>query len=197
MKFFEQLEKIKKQYENDYIIRKNETILLVPGTIPVCRHMLFKPLSQKNIDAFLKDQYKYKIPEEYIEFLKYSNGANLFYVKISEQKISFGFCLFVIYGLPLTPPFRRALDMEEPYDIRIEDLSRHNDIENHWLKCGSYIKDCNFDIEYDIFIDTNTNRVYSCEKNHNKIIESWDTLDQCFCDVFSYFDSVKEEYILQ
>lgn len=78
MRFFEMLDNLKNDYKNDYSVRKNGTILLCPGKIPRSRHMLFKPLCDKHIEEYLIEQYKNNIPKEYMDFLKYSNGANLY-----------------------------------------------------------------------------------------------------------------------
>ena len=194
--FTSKLNCLKKQYENDCIYRKNGTLLLGLGTIPKCRHMLFKPLTDELIYEYLQKCYKNKIPAEYIEFLKYSNGANLCCVNIKKKNLSYAFCMFSIYGLPRTQPFGRAIDEEEPYDIRIEDLARHKCVPQTWLKCGRYIKNFNFDTTYDIFIDTVTKFIYGCEKNNNIVVDKWNNLNQCFCDIFNSFSNMQCEYIL-
>ena len=129
-------------------IRDNGTILLFPGTIPNYRHMLFKPLDDKLIEEFLISQYVHKFPQSYIEFLKYSNGANLCTAKmwhnIQKRRIPTACGLFTIYGLPRTQPYGRAPEMEEPFDMRIEDVGRHDDIPSEWLKCGSYYRNSQY-----------------------------------------------------
>ena len=133
MRFFDILDALKSEYKGNCSIRKNGTLLLCPGKIPRSRHMLFKPLCDEYIQEYLIEQYNNNFPKEYIEFLKYSNGANLHTVKMKTDKIEFASNLFVIFGLPLTPPFGRPKDEEEPYDIRIEDLGRHKEISKKWL----------------------------------------------------------------
>lgn len=194
MKFINILNELKKQYENDCIVRKNETLLLMPGKIPKSRHMLFKPLKDEYIEEYLIDVYRNKIPDEYIEFLKYSNGACLYSVKINSGKIQYAYGLFTIYGLPLTPPYDRPQDMEEPFDVRTEDLCRHEDIPESWLKCGKYIKTFDLDMIYDIFIDTETSKVYSCIRNQCEIVDSWNTLDECFCSIYESLSNRGFEY---
>ena len=186
MEFINILNNLKSQYADDCILRKNETLLLGPGKIPKSRYMLFKPLNDEYIDQFLVSQYKNEFPKEYIEFLKYSNGADLYTVKIKSGKFEYAYNLFTIYGLPLTQPFGRPFDMEEPFDIRVEDLARHDDIPATWLKCGKYIKEYDMNTINDIFIDTETLKVYSCVKNEKDIIDSWNSLDECFCSIFDY-----------
>ena len=202
MEFFCILDALKEEHKNNSVVRENGTILLSPGQIPRAEHMLFKPLTDELIDEFLISQYKYSFPREYISFLKYSNGANLCMVRLlhfikKKRKVE---CipaasgLFTIYGLPRTQPFGRPTDQEEPFDLRIEDLARHDDIPEYWLKCGSYTRNYDFHKTYDIFIDTQVGNVYSCIKNDNKIVENWKNLDECFCAIYNSFNDRKEEY---
>lgn len=194
MEIIKKIDKLKIEFSENCITRKNGTILLEPNTIPNCRHMLFKPITQNIANEFLIDEYKNNFPDEYLRFLFYTNGANLFNVKINIQGFSIAHPLFVVFGLPLTPPLGRAQDTEEPFDLRIEDLARHKDIPDTWIKCGTYTKDYNFDIQNDIFIDTTSNHVFSCHKNNKKIIDNWNSLDDCLCDVFDSFSDCKFEY---
>lgn len=194
MEFFNILNNLKEQYNDNCVVRNNGTLLLMPGGIPNSRHMLFKPLCDKYIEEYLSNSYKNKLPQEYINFLKYSNGANLYSVKLITDKFTFAHPLFVIFGLPMTPPFSRAKDMEEPFDVRMEDLGRHKDLPNTWLKCGTYTREYNFNIQNDIFIDTKSNKVYACAKNQKDIIDSWNNLDVCFCNIYRSFSGCKFEY---
>lgn len=196
MKFIEYLNGLQKEYSNNYLVRKNGTILLAPGKLPKSKHMLFKPLKQDIIDEFLISHFNLDFPKEYIDFLKYSNGASLFTIKVNAGKFSFASSLLEILGLPLTPPFNRPLDMEEPFDIRVENLSKHKNIPNTWMKCAVWIKVENIgkSKQTDIFIDTATNRVYACEKNHKDILNEWNNLDECFCNIVDSFRDLKDEY---
>lgn len=198
MKFFAILDALKEQYKDDMKIRGNGTILLSPGTVPRARHMLFKPLDDKIIEEFLISQYVHKFPAMYIEFLRYTNGANLCTTKlwhtIKKKKIPTAGGLFTVFGLPRTQPYGRPPEMEEPFDMRIEDLGRHNDIPKTWLKCGTYTRNYDFHSTTDIFIDTESEKVYACLKNQNVLVDSWDNLDECFCSIYHSFVDMKEEY---
>lgn len=194
MKFLIYLNALKEQFNGDCSIRKNGTLLLHPGKNPNSKHLLFSPLKNEYIEDYLISDYANEFPEEYIEFLKYSNGAVLYTVMLKTESFQFAHPLFVIFGLPLTSPFSRPIDMEEPFDVRVEDLARHKDIPKSWLKCGTYIKDYNFNVTCDIFIDTVTNKVYSCVKNEKDIIDSWNNLDECFCSIFESFADCELEY---
>lgn len=195
MMFFEKIEALKDQYKDDCIVRKNGTILLASGKIPKCKHMLFEPLPKSIIKEHLIDQYKLPFPEDYANFLEHMNGVGLFWVRVLLSDMEIATSLFTVYGLPLTPPFSRPLDMEEPFDVRIEGLARHKDLPAQWFKVASYYRDFNFSTIYDLFIDTDTGRIYSCEKNKSVVIEEWDNLNECFCDIYNRVADAKEEYV--
>lgn len=190
------LEGLKSEYAGNSTTRENGTILLAPGAIPRSRHMLFVGLEEALIDDYLVSEYKLPFPEAYKELLRRFNGANLFTVKINNKKIrrSFAYNLFTIYGLPRTDPFSRPEFLEEPYDLRIEDLARHKKLPKTWLKCGSYCKDCNISVITDIFIDTESKKAFACVKNDCEITESWDSLDECLCSIFDSFADCRDEY---
>ena len=82
MKFLKILDALKEEYKDNFKIRDNGTLLLAPSTVPRARHMLFKPLNNELIEEFLISQYVHRFPNQYIEFLKYSNGADLCNVKV-------------------------------------------------------------------------------------------------------------------
>lgn len=198
MKFIKILEELKRSYINNICVRNNGTLLLGPGTIPRSEHMLYAPLTDKILDEYLVSKYKFAFPKEYIEFLKYSNGADLCIVKmwhnIKGKKIPTASVLFTIFGIPMKSPFARPQDEEEPFDVRIENLARNDKIPEHWLKCGCYNRDYDFNNLYDIFIDTNTGKVYSCIKNKSDVLDSWESLDDCLCDIYASFSNRKSEY---
>jgi hypothetical protein len=194
MKFIQKLEKLKTQYATNCVIRKNGTLLLSPGKIPRCKHMLFAPILERRLAQNLKD-YKGNFPSEFSEFLRYSNGAELFSIKVvmkSGNEIAYS--LFSILGFPSTPPYARPQDQEECFSVRIEDHARHSKIPKQWLKCGIYAKDYDFRNQYDIFLDTETGKVYSVIKNQCEVIEQWESLDECFCAVYDSFADAKESY---
>lgn len=194
MEFLNLLNELRDAYSDDCIVRKNGTLLLHPGQIPNCRHMLFQPLPQEMIEEQLIAKYKNVFPAEYISFLQYANGANLFTVRVKMENFSLAQCMFVLYGLPLNPPYSRP-DGEEPYDVRIEDLARHKNIPQSWMKCGRYIQSADFNAPIDIFINTADAKVYACEKNKQEILAQWNNLDECFCDIFASLRDVNEEYV--
>ncbi len=189
MKIIKYLEQLKEEHKNNITIRKNGTLLLAPGKIPKSRFMLFAPLSDEIIQKFVVDNYKGMFPEELIEFYKYSNGAQLYCVKKNFSKCSIASTMLCVFGLPMTQPYGRLQDMEEPFDIRIEDLSRPDELPNSWLKLGTYYKPDVSRRRRDIYIDTITKKVYSCYDREKSIEEKWNSLDECLCSIF---DSLRD-----
>lgn len=196
MFIFEKIESLKEEYKNDIRTRRNGTVLLGSDqSLPLySRHMLFKPLSQELIEEFLINEYVYTVPKQYITFLKYSNGISLFTTKRKIRGYRIARPTFTVYGIPRTQPFGRASEMEEPFDVRVEDLGRHNDIPDNWLKCGSYTKDTDFNTTFDIFVDTATERVYSCIRKDSKVVCEWNDFDSCLCELFDILKYTKVEY---
>lgn len=184
MKFVGVLDELVKSSGKDVLKRKNGTLLIYPGEIPKSRHMLFRGLSKSMLKEGLIDNYVHPFPEQYKELLLHYNGANLCTVKVNSSKgVTFAMSLLTIYGLPATPPFGRAWDMEEPFDVRIEDLSRHKNVSMLWLKFASYEEPPTFKW-VDCFVDTESGKVYACPKDECDIVGEWDSIDECLCSLF-------------
>ena len=99
-------------------------------------------------------QYKNKFPEEYLYLLEHINGADFHWLRVDmENGDGFAYSLLTIFGLPITPPFARDKDMEEPFDVRIEDLNRTFRTPDSWLKFGQYVYDLLTDEIRDLYID--------------------------------------------
>ena len=193
MRFFSILEDLKNEFADNCIVRQNGTILLGPGKIPRYQHMLFKPLSMELIEQNLISQYKKPFPEPYTALLLHTNGANLCTVRIRTPKFCFASNLLTAFGLPLLPTSMRV-ENEEPFDVRIEDLGHPSGIPSGWLKCGSYITLDDISQDKAIYIDTSTNRVYGCKRNDHVILDQWDDLDTCFCQIYNHLTERQEEY---
>lgn len=198
MKFIQKCNELIKTYEEDCVLRKNGTILLKPGRIPVARHMLHAGLERAIMEEQLINLYRNKIPEEYLELIRNFNGMTLYTLKINYGK-SFEFAqpLFSIFAIPLTPSNLRAEYGEEPIDIRMMDLERHKDIPSKWLKIGNYMKSVQGDIFYDIFVDTETNRAVVCKRMECFVEQEWDSLDECLCDIFDLLSSTEWDVTLE
>ena len=199
MKIIEFIEELKKEYVADCIVRENGTLLLNPSNIPKCKHMIFQPLKDEYIKEFIIPSFQgLAFPSEYSELLKNYNGANLFSIKITSGEFSIAHSMLVFLGLPLTKPFNRPINMEEPFDIRIENLARHKSIPKEWVKCAIWteIKNIGKGQPTDIFVDSITNKVYACAKNQHNILYSWNNIDECFCDIVKTFKSLEDEYFI-
>ena len=194
MNFFFLLDELKEKHKNNALLRKNGTLLLNPGKIPKAQHILFKPLSTELIDEFLVKSYSNVLPMQYVSFLKYSNGIELFMFKILNGKFEFAGSNLTLYGLPRTKPFDRPADMEEPFDIRVEDLRRHDDVPDTWLKVGTYRLKYELGGEAEIYIDCDSQRVFATRRDRLNIEEQWESLDICLCDLFHRAQNSCSEY---
>lgn len=194
MRFFYLVNKLKEEHTNNRILRANGTLLLNPGKIPKAQHILYKPLTTELIDEYLTKSYKNTLPIQYKQFLQYSNGIDLFMFRILVGKFAFAGSNLIIYGLPRTKPFGRPADMEEPFDIRVEDLRRHNDLPNTWLRVGTYRLKYESGGEADLYIDCDSQRVFATKRDKCHIEEQWDSFDSCLCDLFHRAQNSHSEY---
>ena len=195
MKIINKIDKLIEEYHKNSIIRNNGTVLLRPGKIPKARHILFKGLTDEEINTYLISEYEHNFPKDYETFLKFYNGVDLFFAKVKKGNVEFATSHLTVYGLPRTKPFGRKLDNEEPFDVRIEDTSRNVNIPNIWLKFGSYKRTSAFGERVDLFIDTVDGHVYSCNRNDDKIISQWNSFDECLCEIFDQSLLSKEVYV--
>ena len=189
MRFIDKCKKLISFYDSDALVRDNGTILLSSDGDLFCRHMLFRGITVELLNSLIKS-YRGILPENYIDFLKFSNGANLCWVKIKvSDDIEFSQSLLNIYGIPTKLPCKYE---EEPFDIRLEDLSRHKKTPKHWLKFGSYILPndlpCNL---RDLFIDVCDFKIYSCIKNQSNIEKTWNNFDECLCELFECLNKIE------
>lgn len=195
MKITEKIRNIIEENRNDYRMQENGTLLLNPGKIPKCRHMIFKGLTADVLHEYLIAEYQEAFPDELSAFLTQYNGCNLYWVKLhTNDGISFAQSLLSVYGLPMTAPYSRPKDQDEPFDIRVEDLGRHENVSTHWLKFGSYIRDYDFDEMTELFIDTKEKKVFACHKNDDRIVDCWESLDECLCNLVDFFSGASLEY---
>ncbi len=175
------------QYEDTMLIRQNGTMLLEPGTWPEkpkARHIVLYKLSDEQIKEHIVNPYKYKIPEQYVEFLRYANGIALFSIKLHTKKHQLAQNMLEIYGLPLAPTFDRSRG-EEPHDVRVEDLRKAEGIPKQYLKCGHYAvwQDDTYLYRSGIFIDTDTGRAFGIPDDKAETEREWINLDACISDL--------------
>lgn len=202
MKFIEKCKKLINQHQNDRLNQKNGTLFLCPGKMPMARHYFFKGLQEQYIQEYLIDEYKWKMPKQYLELLRFSNGVDLFNVCVVVRKTTVAESLLTIFGLPLKSPYT-CLEEMEPFNIWIENLDRHPRIPDWWLKVGVYYEKID-EARRDIWIDTKTEKIYACRKLEKKVVAEWENLDQCLCDIFDrnkdemqkfYLENRKLEYL--
>ena len=194
MEFFYFVNRLKEEHSNNQILRANGTLLLNPGKIPKAQHILYKPLTVELIDEYLTKAYKNPLPVQYKQFLQYSNGIDLFMFRILVAKLAFAGSSLTIYGLPRTKPFGRPADMEEPFDIRIEDLRRHADLPDTWLHVGTYRLKYESGGEADLYIDCDSQKVFATKRDQWRIEEQWDSFDICLCELFHRAQNSCSEY---
>lgn len=192
MEFTEKCNRLIRRFDKDILIRKNGTMLLGPGTIPKAKHYIFAGAPLEHIQQNLVQRYNGTIPDEYISLLQFCNGAILFNICMCmKDGVSFATALLTILGIPYHLPMDRAADEEEPYDISIEDLTRHPDIPSNWLKFGIYYDVTNLEADpIDLFVDTQSGHVTGCRRKTTAICDQWNSIDQCLCALFDRFFEV-------
>lgn len=119
-------------------------------------HIIYAPLPEEKIEQIEKD-IQMKLPEVYKEFLRCSNGINIF------------FRAFALYGL--RKDFTRAGDeARQPFDIRTPNtFERPKDADRNILIIGGYSKDGS-----KILLDVNDGKIFRCERYHaKKILNEW------------------------
>lgn len=195
MRIVEMIHSLIDDYADYMVTQKNGTILLKPGKIPKCRHMIFKGLSPEIINEYLKKEYRETFPDEFAELLTIYNGFSLYWVKLkAEPKIEFAASMITVYGLPMLPPYDRPKDEDEPFDIRIEDLRRHKKVPAHWLKFGDFIHEYQFDPVTELFCNTKAGTVHAVNRGDYKVLKSWNCIDDCLCDLVNYYSDSALEY---
>lgn len=182
MKFAGRLAELLRNYKNNFAAQRNGTLVLGPSETLYCEHLLFQELSDKDIQMHLVPCWEGDFPTALVELLKIANGAKLFNVHLNCGDFTMTSSMLIILGLPRTPPFRRPKDMEEPFDIRVENL--HNFAPSSWLKFASYIPNFDFHARRNLFVDRHTGKVYACHANEAEVLQEWDSIDQCLCEIY-------------
>ena len=150
------------------------------------KHVIFQPMPEAVQKQLLED-YRRPFPPELLEIYQFMNGGNLFTKPLNIQGYKISDIHFSIYGIPLTND-RKHL---EPFNIQIEDIDRREKVSKSWLKFGSY-KHLNHKDKIGLFADTDSRKAYAAvhdrAKNKTTVLESWDSIDECLCAVFSYLE---------
>lgn len=154
-------------------------------------HIIYNPMPEKIIE-YLVNSYRRKIPEQLLVIYRAMNGGDMFWVKRYIKKVNryIPFCPFSIYGVPLVD----ARERNEPFNISIEDLNRHHDTPNSWLKFGAYYEPKCFSKRRDLYVDTNTTVVYAVDHDSSDctVLKEWLSIDDCLAFVL---DLHTKEYV--
>ena len=196
MRFVEKCKKLIDRHQNDRLKQKNGTLLLCHEKIPMARHYFFEGLQEHYIKEYLTDEYKWQIPKQYLELLRFSNGVDLFNVRVFIGETSIAESFLTVFGIPLKSPYTNFLEEIEPFNMWVENLGRHPRIPDWWLKVGVYYEKID-EVRRDIWIDTKTEKVYACRKLEKKVVAEWENLDQCLCDIFDENKDEMQEYYLE
>lgn len=192
MKFLNKIDALRLSYDHNLCSTKDNALLfgVCEPSPPLATHILFKPMSDEIIQNLI-NEYKRNFPAELLALYKTFNGADLFWTVryLGKKNIRIPFCRFSIYGIPLT--FDR--NHIEPFDIRIEDLSRPDDTPDSWLKFGSYYTLGNVE-RFDLFVDTDNLKVFALENSSDQlaVAATWDSVDECLCYIFDYWQQNKD-----
>lgn len=190
MKFLEKVQSLRDSYDiHDCEIQ--ETVALYGinhSPNPYKDHVIFSPMSEGQIQ-FLLDSYAGTIPQDLLTIYRAMNGAHMFStpwsLNVKGETIYLSTSHLSLYGIPLT----NTRDRYEPYNISLEDAASPEGTPMNWLKFGSYHKlesSANFN---DLFVDTDTGKVYAQEHDDLQctVIKSWESIDECLCDLFDFF----------
>jgi hypothetical protein len=121
-------------------------------------HYIYKGLSIEQIEEFEK-KFPVAFPSEYKEFLKESNGINVFSDSLS------------IWGLRNS--YERTGDGAiQPYDILALNNERPKGCPNTWLFFGSYSWD-GTRLLFDLANGDGSNKVYRCARRSTQILQEW------------------------
>jgi hypothetical protein len=129
----------------------------VPHVAPEAwHHRIFPPLNENSIREIEKIIHM-ALPDSYVEFLKSTNGINMF-----SDSLSFS-------GLRLS--YVRVGDESiQPYHIKTFNLyERPEDSENSFVFVGHYFDDGSL-----LYIDKSDGAVYRCTRESSKPLNRWD-----------------------
>ena len=193
MRFLKMVDAIIDEHHSNMVKKKNGAIFMDPGHIPNARHIVFPGLKQEEIDQYLVSVYRQPFPTSYQYLLRHLNGAELCVIRLNSQNFSFACATLVIYGLPKRPPQAGEIEKLEPFDVRVEDLRRHSQLPNNFLKVASYFINEDFRTRIDMFIDTEDEKVYAYQECSTNMVDSWDNLDDALCDVLARVKTIPLE----
>lgn len=138
-------------------------------------HELFPGLSEEEI-ALIKQSYNGELPEEFLDFLRLTNGANLFGRSLR------------ICGMPYDPI--KFQDCKLPTPIYFATSHRTCIAPKEYLFFGSYKKfgeeECPC-ICFDLSDPKEGRPIYCIPRHSNTILKSWDSFEEWFCEEYFRF----------
>lgn len=138
---------------------KDGTVLIgkAPHIAPMAwLHSIYPPLSESDINI-LEDQIKKIIPEPYKEFLKVSNGLNVFNTTLS------------LYGLRKNYNRDVEINVWQPFDIIVPNtIEKPIDSADKAFIIGSYDWDGSY-----LFINTANEKIYLCSREDITPLFEW------------------------
>lgn len=134
-------------------------------------HIIYNKLSNQQIVELEKKSITGSFPEVFKEFLRYTNGINIFSDSLS------------IWGLRTTYA-RTGDEAIQPYDLIELNKERTKKTPSTWLYFGSYSWDGSI-VLFDLNENSKTNKVYLCERRTDNLLKEWP-------DFWSWFTSEVE-----
>lgn len=193
MKFVNKINSLGNAYNCEVCGRQDNAFLygIYDVQPPLAEHIVYLPMPEEVMRNMISN-YKCNFPVELLELYRTMNGADFFWrVRIvGKNRIRIASNCFSIYGVPLTYDRKHI----EPFNISIEDLNRPEGTPSNWLKFGSYCRPTDLSDRLDLFVDTDNNMVYSVRHESAEciVVESWDTIDNCLCDVYDLLEEYNE-----
>lgn len=202
MEFCNIINELKAKYKNNCTTTKNGALLLAPKdpqdeTSPSAKHIIYAPMTEKTMD-YLVQSYVRTFPSELLKIYQVANGMDLFQKSrpfVCKKKLYY-LCVvqLAIYGVPY---WRPTLECPEPYNISLEDLSRLPGTPDNLLKFGSYsvMREQKVVGEFDLFTDVECGKTYAIPREGKKAViqETWESVDQCLCDLVRRISSHEME----
>lgn len=185
MEFLERIERLRSHYDKSKCKDIGTAWLygLYDLTPPLAEHIVFAPMPHEVMRHML-DSYKRAFPSALLTLYGAMNGADLFWVPrlLGKSKRRLALSHFSLYGVPLTTDRKHV----EPFHISIEDLSRPKGTPDNWLKFGSYYMPDDALNRLELFIDTESNRVFATKHGSDvcRVTAEWESLDSALCEIF-------------
>ncbi|WP_405207162.1 SMI1/KNR4 family protein [Aquimarina sp. LLG6339-5] len=140
------------------IIQENGTELIGKAThiAPMAwLHSLFKGLEKQEIEK-LETELNTEIPNRYAEFLKFSNGLQLFNTTLS------------FHGLRKSYDRVTEINARNPFSLTDLNYERPLNSKPDYFYFGSYFWDGSL-----VFIDKSDSKIHRCDRDDSKPLNTW------------------------